>query len=485
MVPVERGGSVEDAFLGFVEGFGGGGVVHGKNLAFVDDHDAVDVGAADGAVAGGVDEAADGVPRGAHHGVGDVDHDHIGAAARCQATDVVAAQRLGAADGGSVEQVGAVHGAGVAGLGSGQVADEAELVEHVVRVGVGADAHVDPGAAVAAEILHGDAAAGEDGGAVGDGSAGFGQAGEVSVGVPAGAGVVIEEDAVAYNAAVGQEVHLVEPADGGDAVAAGDLVELDHGLGGVDLPGEAAGGGFLVAFAEQGFGAGVDLRGDDHAEQAAGGVLLGAVYEGQGLAHRFFAGGFVPFVLDAVAVLRGPLGGFEHGCDADAHAGFRQQVEPAGVGHREVGDGGDAGKQEFAKGDADAVGDGVGVGAEDGHVFVEGRVVEAGRADLVDEALVHGLAAGVAVDVDEAGHDHRVAAVDFVVDRPGVVAADVGDGAALEDDVGTGHVGVGAGVSRTVPGDEHIGVADDGGGGCGELHIGHGAYFPTVMSRPL
>ena len=54
-------------------------------------------------------------------------------------------------------------------------------------------------------------------------------------------------------------------------------MELDDGLRGVDLPGQAACRGFLRGFLQQADGAGIDLRRNDHAEEAAALVLLGAV----------------------------------------------------------------------------------------------------------------------------------------------------------------------------------------------------------------
>ena len=91
--------------------------------------------------------------------------------------------------------------------------------------------------------------------------------------------------------------------------------------------------------------------GDGHAEEAAALVLLGALDQGEGLGHRLLAGGRVPFVLDHMAVLGEPAGGAEHRRDADAHAALGQQVEPAGMRHGEIGDGGDARQQQLGQRD--------------------------------------------------------------------------------------------------------------------------------------
>ena len=188
-------------------------------------------------------------------------------------------------------------------------------------------------------------------------------------------------------------------------------------------------------------------------------MLLGAVNEAEGFLHGGFAGFFVPGVFDDVAVFGEPAGGAEHRRDADPHAAVGEQVEPAGVGHRQVGQGGDAREQEFAERDAHAGGDLFALGAENGEVFVERGVVESGRADLVREPLVHRLARGVGMDVDQARHDHAAGAVVGGVGGVGVVAADISDAAVGEGDVGAGHVGVGG----AVPGDGEVGVADQGG----------------------
>ena len=133
----------------------------------------------------------------------------------------------------------------------------------------------------------------------------------------------------------------------------------------------------------------------------------------------------------------------EHRRDAHPHAALGQQVEPAGMRHRQVGDRGDARQQQLAERHADAVRHRLRIGAEDRQVFVERGVIQARAADLVDQALVHRLAAGVAVDVDQPRHRPSCRRRRTSVSASaGIVAADEGDGAALEGDVGAGHVDV-------------------------------------------
>src|SRR3546814_3123731 len=79
--------------------------------------------------------------------------DLVGAGTDGEPADVVAAQRTGAADRGGVEDVGGVQVVDGLGDGAGDGADVAHLLEEVVRIGVGADAHVDALADIAAKGL--------------------------------------------------------------------------------------------------------------------------------------------------------------------------------------------------------------------------------------------------------------------------------------------------------------------------------------------
>jgi hypothetical protein len=166
-------------------------------------------------------------------------------------------------------------------------------------------------------------------------------------------------------------------------------------------------------------------------------MLFGTVDQRQRLGHRLFAGGFIPLVFDEVTVPGEPPGGTEHRRDADPHAGIGQQIEPAGMGHRQVGQGCYARQQQLRQRDTDAVRHRLGVSSEDRQVLVERGIIEAGTADFVDQPLVHRLAGRVRVDVHKAGHHHHAGAVDDDVRRSGIASADEGDRPAVE-----GHVRV-------------------------------------------
>ena len=81
--------------------------------------------------------------------------------------------------------------------------------------------------------------------------------------------MIVEEDGVADDGALGEHAELAEPGDRRHAMAARDLVELDDRLRRMRLPGQVAGFRFGEGVAEQAFGASVDLSRDHHAGEAA------------------------------------------------------------------------------------------------------------------------------------------------------------------------------------------------------------------------
>ena len=106
------------------------------------------------------------------------------------------------ADGRGVEEIGAGHAARIARLGSRQIRNETHFIQHVVRIDVGAHAHAHAGAVIAAEIAQGDAAAGEHGRAMRHGRSGFGEAGQIGIGVPGRGGMVVEKNAMTDNGTI-------------------------------------------------------------------------------------------------------------------------------------------------------------------------------------------------------------------------------------------------------------------------------------------
>src|SRR6185437_13040825 len=116
----------------------------------------------------------------------------------------------------------------------------AHLLEEIVREGVGAEAEIDAGAAVGAEILQGDAAPREDRRAMRDGGAAGGEPAQILAARPVQPGMMVEEDAVADDGVAPESAERAQPLDRRHAVAAHDLLELDDALRRMDLEGETS-----------------------------------------------------------------------------------------------------------------------------------------------------------------------------------------------------------------------------------------------------
>ncbi len=245
-------------------------------------------------------------------------------------------------------------------------------------------------------------------------------------------------------------------------MAADDLVEFRHRLCGMGLPRNAAAFRFGVTVFHQLRRAGVDLRRIHHAGQTAGRMALGGIDERESLQHAVFAGLLVPFVIDERAVRREPARRAEPRSDIDAQAALSGEIEPLRMRHRKIDHRGDAGQQQFRIRNAHAVRHAFRIGPQDRHVFVKRRIIQAGRADLVEKALVERFAGRMRVDIDEARHHHEAASVDGLDRFAPIVAAGKHDLAAVESDIAAGDIGVA--VLCGVPGDDIVRVADDGDG---------------------
>ena len=231
---------------------------------------------------------------------------------------------------------------------------------------------------------------------------------------------------------------LGEPRDRRLPVARQHLVELDHGLGGVERDRAAALVGGPLGGSEELGRAGVDLgRGEAGADQPAVGAVE-AVVEGQRPREPLAAPLLVPLPVDAPAVLREPAPRSEGQRAVDAEAEVRGALghvlaeladlehrghaAPEQLGHREV--------------DAGAAGRVVLRAVSDRQGLEETGVVELGPPGVLDERPVERGARDVRVGGDEAGREHTVARVDGLVGlaperRP---RADVHDPVPLEDD---------------------------------------------------
>ena len=255
-----------------------------------------------------------------------------------------------------------------------------------------------------------------------------------------------------------QHAQRLQPFDRRLAVAAGDLVELDHALRRMQLHSDAALGRRVIAVADQIGGAGVDLRRAQHAGNAARRVLRSIIDHIERALHGLLAGGLVPLILHRMAVLRGPGGGTVHRAQHRAHAGRGHIVGPALTRAGQVGDGGDAAFQQLAHRHHTGGAGRIRVEPEHRHEFIQRGLAEARAAQLLQQALVAGLRGRVGMDVDEAWHQHQAAPVDLPVGGAGIALADEAELVALEGDVRPFQIGMAA--RRLVPGNHVIGVAD-------------------------
>ena len=107
----------------------------------------------------------------------------------------------------------------------------------IVRKGVGADAdaEIDPGGAIPAEILEHYAAPREYRRAMRHRGAGFGKMGEVVAGRPVQPGMMVEKDRVADDRVGTKHADLFQPFDRRFTVPPHDLLKLDDALRRMDL----------------------------------------------------------------------------------------------------------------------------------------------------------------------------------------------------------------------------------------------------------
>ena len=414
-------------------------------------------------VAGGVDQAADRIAHRLHVRMAAIDHREVGLAAHFQPTDIVATDQPRRAGSGGVEDL--------LGCGAGEVAGHQppgdhrhlHLVDEIMREGVGAEAERNARVHVAADMVQRDAAAPEHVRAMRHARTRGDQPAEVVGLRPVQPGVVVEEDAMGDDGALGQHAEIFQPLDRRHAVAAGHLVELDHALGCVNVHGDAAVHRLLVGGLDQLGGAGVDLRRAHHAGDPARGMGVGLVDDLDGPPHGALAGGLVPVVDDGMAVLGGPGGRAVHRAEHAADAGRRHVLDPAVAGHGQVAIGGHAALQHLVDGEAHGRAGALGQHAEDRHVFVERRLAELGRAQLLVQPLVARLRRRVGMHVDEAGHDHLAGTVQGHVGLAVEALAHMDQLVVAKGDVGALQVDMAAGTFGTalrIPGDHPVAILD-------------------------
>src|ERR1700677_2002276 len=120
-------------------------------------------------------------------------------------------------------------------------------------------------------------------------------------------GVMIEKDAVTDDRARGEDAERVQPFNRRLAVPADNFVELSQRLSSMGLIGQAALARFAERVAEKTLGAGVDLRGTDHACEAPSGIGLRFVDLPQRRLESLIAASFVKIVFHDEAVAREPM----------------------------------------------------------------------------------------------------------------------------------------------------------------------------------
>jgi len=111
----------------------------------------------------------------------------------------------------------------------------AQLLDKIVRKGVGADAEIDPRGAISPEILEQYAAPREYGRAVRDSGAGLGKIGKIVAGRPVQPGMMVEKNRVTDDRVVAEHTDLAQPSNGGPAVPPHDFVKFDDTLRSMNL----------------------------------------------------------------------------------------------------------------------------------------------------------------------------------------------------------------------------------------------------------
>src|SRR6266446_10975911 len=136
----------------------------------------------------------------------------------------------GAADRGGRKDIGCTDRVRLARGHSRQDRGGTQLLDEIMRKGVGADPEIDPGGTILPEILEQDAAPREHRRAVRYGCTGFGKVGEVVAGRPVQPGMMVEKDRVADNRTGTEHADLAQPFDRRFPVPPHDLVKLDDAL---------------------------------------------------------------------------------------------------------------------------------------------------------------------------------------------------------------------------------------------------------------
>ena len=103
-----------------------------------------------------------------------------------------------------------------------------------------------------------------------------------------------------------KQTKRIQPSDRRCAMPARDFVKFHHGLRRMHLPGQPALIGLSPAILQKPGRAGINLRRHHHAEKPAAFMLFSAIHQAQRFFHSLFAGFFVPFIFNHMAILGGP-----------------------------------------------------------------------------------------------------------------------------------------------------------------------------------
>src|SRR4029077_16677658 len=200
-------------------------VIDREHLPVADDLLAVDKDMAHSTVGRRIDERSKRIVTGSHRGMGAV-HDHdVRLATDRQPPDIVAPESARAANGRGVEYVCDADAARTLRNDTPEVGSKPHFIEHVVRIDVRADPHIDAAPHVTPEVAQRDAAPREYRWAMRDRRTASRQGLEIIGLGPVRPGVVIEKDAVTDDRARREDAKRVQPFDRRLTVPTDDFVK--------------------------------------------------------------------------------------------------------------------------------------------------------------------------------------------------------------------------------------------------------------------
>ena len=165
------------------------------------------------------------------------------------------------------------------------------------------------------------------------------------------------------------------------------------------------------------------------------GCALATSDEGERFLVALAPAGRVPFEVEPVASFHPPGRLAEARREPGSHAALRGEGQPVRMHAGDIETAGYAGAHQVGQHHDLAGILGVGIGIDQRRELVERIAPERRRPDVLEQALGDRLVAGMAMDVDEARHDHDASAVDHHVRLTGIRRPDMGDCPICERDV--------------------------------------------------